>query len=406
MAEWLKAHAWKACLGETLTRVRIPLSPPFIFNNLEWYYSITYRLRANILGVARLKLYRRHLAKCQHKAKGNKFDRCKCPIWIRGTWAGEAIRKSLDVDSWAKAEVIKDEIEHGKQVTSITVKEALAAWVKDCESRNLAKNTLRKYRSLQGHLTEWAERQHLSRIGELQTDMVKLYRESRNLGPRTSSKELGFLRAFFNFAIENGWITKNPAKAIKAPQVKTLPRIPFSEKEIQNILGQAQDDRELAFLLTLRHTGLRIGDASLLRVSQLSEQRIFLYTTKAGTPVSILIPDNLVSLLKALPAKGGYFFIRGESIHQHTAPDLWRKRIKAICKELKIVPDHPHRFRHSLAADLLTKGATVEQVAAILGNSPAVVIKHYSQWIKSRQDALDRMIEKTWEKPALTLVKK
>src|SRR5579863_772159 len=29
MAEWLKAHAWKACLGETLTRVRIPLSPPF-----------------------------------------------------------------------------------------------------------------------------------------------------------------------------------------------------------------------------------------------------------------------------------------------------------------------------------------------------------------------------------------
>src|SRR5579859_7726117 len=29
MAEWLKAHAWKACLGETLTWVRIPLSPPF-----------------------------------------------------------------------------------------------------------------------------------------------------------------------------------------------------------------------------------------------------------------------------------------------------------------------------------------------------------------------------------------
>src|SRR5258706_13443780 len=27
MAEWLKAHAWKACLGETLTWVRIALSP-------------------------------------------------------------------------------------------------------------------------------------------------------------------------------------------------------------------------------------------------------------------------------------------------------------------------------------------------------------------------------------------
>ena len=28
MAEWLKAHAWKACKGETLSWVRIPFSPP------------------------------------------------------------------------------------------------------------------------------------------------------------------------------------------------------------------------------------------------------------------------------------------------------------------------------------------------------------------------------------------
>gem|GEM_PF-1621457 len=28
VAEWLKAHAWKACLLERVTRVRIPVSPP------------------------------------------------------------------------------------------------------------------------------------------------------------------------------------------------------------------------------------------------------------------------------------------------------------------------------------------------------------------------------------------
>ena len=31
MSEWLKEHAWKACVGETLPWVRIPLSPPFCF---------------------------------------------------------------------------------------------------------------------------------------------------------------------------------------------------------------------------------------------------------------------------------------------------------------------------------------------------------------------------------------
>ncbi len=28
VAEWLKAHAWKVCIRETVSRVRIPLSPP------------------------------------------------------------------------------------------------------------------------------------------------------------------------------------------------------------------------------------------------------------------------------------------------------------------------------------------------------------------------------------------
>ena len=31
MAEWFKAHAWKACKGETLSWVRIPFSPPFFY---------------------------------------------------------------------------------------------------------------------------------------------------------------------------------------------------------------------------------------------------------------------------------------------------------------------------------------------------------------------------------------
>ena len=37
MSEWLKEHAWKACVGETLPRVRIPLSPP----NPKYYKIIS-----------------------------------------------------------------------------------------------------------------------------------------------------------------------------------------------------------------------------------------------------------------------------------------------------------------------------------------------------------------------------
>src|SRR5215467_9659733 len=42
MAEWLKAHAWKACIGETLSRVRIPLSPPFPFETPDFQAVAAY----------------------------------------------------------------------------------------------------------------------------------------------------------------------------------------------------------------------------------------------------------------------------------------------------------------------------------------------------------------------------
>jgi hypothetical protein len=30
VAEWSKAHAWKVCRRETVSRVRIPVCPPYL----------------------------------------------------------------------------------------------------------------------------------------------------------------------------------------------------------------------------------------------------------------------------------------------------------------------------------------------------------------------------------------
>jgi hypothetical protein len=42
MAEWLKAHAWKACKLERVSRVRIPVSPPYTLLSCGFYcHSLT-----------------------------------------------------------------------------------------------------------------------------------------------------------------------------------------------------------------------------------------------------------------------------------------------------------------------------------------------------------------------------
>ena len=44
VAEWLKAHAWKACIQETVSWVRIPSPPPFFLKviYIDIYYENTF----------------------------------------------------------------------------------------------------------------------------------------------------------------------------------------------------------------------------------------------------------------------------------------------------------------------------------------------------------------------------
>jgi integrase len=64
--------------------------------------------------------------------------------------------------------------------------------------------------------------------------------------------------------------------------------------------------------------------------------------------------------------------------------------------EIAGVHVHAHRWRHTFATQLLSKGVPVSEVAPTLGNSPRIVEKHYSQRLQARQAALEASVKTTW----------
>ena len=50
-----------------------------------------------------LDLYRRHTPKCPHRAKGQGWTKCSCPIWCDGTLNGKRVRRSVGLRDWARA---------------------------------------------------------------------------------------------------------------------------------------------------------------------------------------------------------------------------------------------------------------------------------------------------------------
>jgi integrase len=219
--------------------------------------------------------------------------------------------------------------------------------------------------------------------------------------------------------LANDRMTANPAKEMKAPRnLKGNEVVPYTFQEEGHILAACNQIggakykrteaiyerlRARAMVLLLRHTALRISDVCTLRKDSVSWDheastwRVLLRTQKTGDPVFLPIPKALKMVLDALPlprnaaADCPHYFWNGQT-SRRAVVGIAERTLAAVFKKSGVNNAHAHRFRHTLATRLLEQGATFEQVADILGNSPAVVRKHYGKWSKGRQANIDRLM--------------
>jgi integrase len=84
-------------------------------------------------------------------------------------------------------------------------------------------------------------------------------------------------------------------------------------------------------------------------------------------------------------------------VEKRDAVKHWQKQIRALLDAAGLRNATSHRFRHTLAIEMIRHGATFEDLAAALGNTVGVVAKFYShQWAKVRQGKTDGAIKAMW----------
>lgn len=359
-----------------------------------------------------MNIYRRHNtarcsaveanAPCSNKRRG-------CPIWIRGTAPdGTYVEKSLKsltgkiARDWEDAkQALRDWEESGKIPAPTAKRTTIATWRVEyltlAEANNLSSETLRKYRHLFNQLEAYAADKGLTFVDEFDLQTTTDFRLSWADGPLSTSKKLERLRSIMKLAVERGWLVKNPASSLKAPKVKQSPTLPFSNDEMAKIVEAARaNQRVYTFILVLRSSGLRISDVTRLSVDSLKGNRLSLHQAKTGEHISILLDKSVADSLRSvvgLNKNKSYFFWTGESKLQ-AAVSNWRKRIADVFEKAGIVNGHTHRFRDTFSVALLEKGATIENVSRLLGHtSIKITERHYSPWVKSRQDALDAALD-------------
>jgi integrase len=181
---------------------------------------------------------------------------------------------------------------------------------------------------------------------------------------------------------------------------------PYTPEEVAAIL-QACDEfgrqpyerlRARALILLLRYTALRIGDALQLRRDQVRDGRLEIRAEKNGEPVRLPVPPRLAKALDAVPLPRGappgcpYYFWNGVGSVRALKNDGHRM-LDAVFRKSGVRDAHSHRFRHTLATEILSKGGSEQDVADVLGISPAIVRKHYAKWSQARQERISQIMQ-------------
>jgi integrase len=367
-------------------------------------------------------LYRNHERACPHKKEGRAYKKCQCPIWVDFSYAGKRLWKSLRTRDWPVAEDSlhtseANDLANRKETKpavgtpkseSRLLEAACAAFLADAKERGLRDTTLYKYRLLLRRLQTFSKARGFQLVTDLKLEILREFRAAWPHHNTAARKRIEELRTFFGFCLDSGWITTNPAKALKPPPHVGAPVEPFGDDEIKKICSAcanfsgeagAVNMRRLEALVELMlHTGLRIRDAVTLRSDRIVGGNIRLRTEKTGTVVDLPLPRSLIEKLDRLRATSAdYFFWTGKS-KPKSAVGNWQRSLKRLFESAGIVNGHAHRFRHTFAKRLFIKGTPAEDVAALMGHrSSSVTLKHYASWGKDRQKQLEAYIKRIWD---------
>jgi integrase len=186
-------------------------------------------------------------------------------------------------------------------------------------------------------------------------------------------------------------------------------RPPYEPNEIIRIIaacdsmgrGAYERLRARAMTLLLRYTALRISDVALLERRRIRDGEILVRTAKNGKPVKLPVPPELQAALDILPLPRGaapdcpYFFWSGigsrENVRKCTGETM-----QAVFRASGVVNACSHRFRHTLATEVLAMGGTLEEAADILGDSVRIVAKYYAKWSSGRQARISDLLARIW----------
>jgi site-specific recombinase XerD len=250
--------------------------------------------------------------------------------------------------------------------------------LEDMGIRNLSANTQLSY--LQ-QVSSYAK--HFHRSPEvLGPQDVRAYQVHLTTDRKLSASSVGIaasaLRFLYKVTLKQNWVLDDipmPKKPFKLPVV-------LSPEEVMHFLDCIDSIKHKTILMTAYAAGLRVSEATHLKVTDIDSQRMVLRIDqgKGNHDRYVMLSPRLLDVLRAywrIERPNFWLFpgnIPGQPITKSAVELACRKahRATGITK-----PITPHSLRHAFATHLLESGTDVRRIQLLLGHRSLATTSRY-----------------------------
>ena len=214
-----------------------------------------------------------------------------------------------------------------------------------------------------------------------------------NISNSSVNRKLQSLKAFYKFLLKTKQIEINPLLKHKALKTPKILQIPFSEKELDNVLNNVRFPdgfdgiRDKLIIDLFYTTGIRRTELINLKISNisLSSQTIKVLGKRNKEriiPISPIIIQNIKNYIAERTrlehiTDSDYFFLmlKGIKLNDSFVYRLINNYFGNVSEKVK---KSPHILRHTFATHLLNNGADLNSVKELLGHSSLASTQIYT----------------------------
>ena len=240
----------------------------------------------------------------------------------------------------------------------------------DMKIRNLAQATIDAYtyhaRRFADFIQKPLDQATVEDVRNFQLHLI----ESRKLAYSSFNQAVCALRFLYTHTIRVPW----PVAMVPfGKRAKRLPTV-LSRQEIDDLLQCTENLKHRTFLSTLYACGMRLSEASYLRIPDLDSARMQIRITHGKgakercVPLSPRLLEELRSYWRAY--RPSHFLFPGKAPDQPYADTSIQKAIKRSAVKAGITKNvHPHVLRHSYATGMLEAGVDLLTISRLLGHA-------------------------------------